>query len=383
MNKIVCLSTTSFDPLPTRKQNVMKRLPNCEVLYFDPPVTFLAPLKDKTALKKIFKFMQKGYKPKNNITVYTMPPILPFYNKIRGINAINQAISSIYVNSKMKKHNFENTILWCYSPSSCDIVDKIPHKSLVYDCVDRHSGYEGLINPCVVDNMEEDLAKKSAIVFATAEGLYKTLVDYNQKCYMIPNGCAYELFSSVHLKSFETPEKLKKAKGKIFGFIGMLQECIAYDYIEELAKARPNDTIVFVGKALPGVNLEYLEKYENIIFCGLVPQIELPAYISKFDVCLNTFSQGKLSKDVSPLKFYEYLATGKPIVSTKEPLQVMDFASCIYIAQDKETFVEKCNEALNEKGDIKQNLRMEYAKKCSWSERVKQMDNLLQTHEIY
>ncbi len=285
--------------------------------------------------------------------------------------------------SKIKKHKFEEVILWCYSPSSCDIVEKIPYKSLVYDCIDRHSGYAGFVNPTVVDSMEEDLAKKASIVFTTAVGLQKTLEDYNNKCYMIPNGCAYELFSSVHSKTFETPEKLKKAKGKIYGFIGMLQECIAYDYIEELAKACPNDTIVFVGKTLPGVNLEHLEKYDNIIFCGLVPQIELPAYISMFDVCLNTFSEGKLSKDVSPLKFYEYLATGKPIVSTKEPSQVMDFASCIYIAQDKESFVSKCKEAINEKGDIKLNLRMEYAKKCSWSERVKQMHTILQTHEIY
>ena len=56
-----------------------------------------------------------------------------------------------------------------------------------------------------------------------------------------------------------------------------------------------------------------------------MPQPKLPAYLAQMDVCLNVFRAGALSKDVSPLKFYEYLATGKPIVSTREPLQVEDF----------------------------------------------------------
>lgn len=377
MKNIVCLSTTSFEPLPTRKQNIMKRLKDSEVLYFDPPVSFLAPIKDKTAFKKLFTFMKKPYKPQENITVYAMPPVFPFFNKVRFINKINQKFASIYVNKKIAKHNFKNTILWCYSPSSCDIVSSVKHKNLVYDCVDRHSGYVGMINKEVVDGMEKDLAKKSDVVFATAVGLHETLVNYNQNTHLIPNGCAYELFSKVALEKFERPLELAKVKNKIFGFVGMLQECIAYDYIEALAKSRPQDTIIFIGRPLPDVNLDHLKKYDNIIFKGLIPQDQLPAYISCFDVCLNTFTSGSLSKDVSPLKFYEYLATGKPIVSTKEPLQVNDFSDCVYISENIEDFLLKCENALNEIDDSKKNARMNYGKMCSWDERVLQMSKIL------
>ena len=80
-----------------------------------------------------------------------------------------------------------------------------------------------------------------------------------------------------------------------------------------------------------GVDLTHLQKYPNIVFHGLVPQPELPAYLAQMDVCLNVFRAGALSKDVSPLKFYEYLATGKPVVSTREPLQVEDFKDVVYI----------------------------------------------------
>ena len=91
-NHIVCLSTTNYHPLPTRKQNVMSRLRNSEILYFDPPVSMIAPLKDKKASAYIEKYKQPGEKVEGheNITVYALPPVLPFFNKFRWINKINQ-----------------------------------------------------------------------------------------------------------------------------------------------------------------------------------------------------------------------------------------------------------------------------------------------------
>ena len=87
-NHVVCLSTTNYHPLPTRKQNVMSRLRNSEVLYFDPPVSIIAPLKDKKASAYISKYRQPGEKVEGheNITVYALPPVLPFFNKFRWVN---------------------------------------------------------------------------------------------------------------------------------------------------------------------------------------------------------------------------------------------------------------------------------------------------------
>ncbi len=382
-NKIVCLSTTSFHPLPTRKQNVMTRLKNSEILYFDPPVSFLAPLKDKTAWKKLFNFTKAGQKVQDNITVYSMPPVIPFFNKMRFINKINQFFASIYVKSRMKKHNFgKDSVLWCYSPASCDIVKHLSCDKLVYDCVDRHSAYKGMINVEVVDGQEKDLATGADMVFCTAVGLEETLKTYNDKVHMIPNGAAYELFSKAHFEKFDIPQELVGVQKPIYGFVGMLQECIDYDLIEMLAKTKPDSTIIFIGRTLPGVDVDYLKKYPNIIFKGLIPQKELPAYIASFDVCLNVFRKGSLSRDVSPLKFYEYLSTGKPVVSTREPLQVADFADCIYISDNTEGFLENCEKALMEKTDEFVKKRMLYGKECSWDARVLQIEKILKAENI-
>lgn len=379
MNQIVCISTSNYFPVPTRKQNIMNRLKNAEIIYIDPPVSLLAPLKDKSALSRLTAYRRPGQKVRNNITVYAAPPVIPFFNKYRFINKINQRFLAKYIKKRMREQDFKKPYLWCYSPTSCDLVGLIPNRGIIYDCVDRHSAYKGMIIPEVVDKMEADLSQKASQVFCTAQGLYDTLIAYNRNTKLIPNGAAYEIFSQAaadgqHKKTGEKP---------VFGFVGMLQECIDYKYIERLAKEFPQGEIVLIGKALPGVDLSTLKKYPNIKFAGLIPQSELPEHIKKFDVCINVFQEGRLSKDVSPLKLYEYLASGKPVVSTKEPLQVTDFADVVYICDNIEDFVIKCGQALSESDPQKVKKRMEYGRLCSWDERVKQMEEILKQNGIF
>lgn len=383
MNKIVCLSTSCYHPFPTRKQHVMNRISAEEILYFDPPVTYLAPLKDKSAWKRLFKYHKKGEKgARDNLTVYATPPMLPFFNKNRLINKINQRRLARFVRKKMKLHGFENPILWCYSPTSADAAPYIPHSALVYDCVDRHSAYKGLINEDVVNTLERDLSKQANTVFATAIGLYDTLAEYNENAVMLPNGVNFEHFNRAANETFEIPEDMKGIKHPIMGFVGMLQECIDYDKIELIANSRPDWSVVLVGKPLPGVNLDRLKQYDNIHFLGLKKYDELPAYIQNFDVCLNVFRDGNLSRDVSPLKFYEYLATGKPVVSTPQPEQVLGYSDSVYISYGAPDFVKKCEDAMSELDTTKRDLRITYARACSWDARVREMEEILKNNGV-
>ena len=382
MKQIVCLSTSCYYPFPTRKQHVMNRIDAEEILYFDPAVTYIAPLKDKSAWKRLFKHFGKGEKVKDNITVYATPPLLPFFNKNKTIKKINQKRLARFVRKKMKKHGFENPVLWCYSPSSADAAPYIPHSALVYDCVDRHSAYKGFIDEDTVNSLEKNLSEQANTVFATAVGLYDTLSTYNKHTHLLPNGVNFEHFNRAANEKFEVPEDMKDIKHPIMGFIGMLQECIDYDKIEAIAKMRPDWSVVLVGKTLPGVNLDYLKQYENIHFLGMKKYDDIPAYIQNFDVCLNVFRDGNLSRDVSPLKFYEYLATGKPVVSTPQPEQVLDYADSVYIARGEEDFVAKCEEAMREPDEEKTKLRIEHARACSWDSRVRQMEEILKNSGV-
>lgn len=380
MQKIICLSTSPYEPIPTRKQQVMNRLKNAEILYFDPPITYLAPLKDASARSHLRDYRKPEKKGKGQITVCSLPPVLPFFNRFRWINRINQRRQARFIRKKMHQHGFQKPLLWCYSPTACDLVDKIPHSGLVYDCVDRHSAYQGQINPQVVDAMEADLAKKADQVFCTAAGLEKTLLQWNHTTKLLPNGGNYELFSAVQTQREELLKKqneLDDLSGPILGFVGALQECIDYDLIEYAARKKPEWTFVLIGSPKPGARLEGLRQCQNVRFLGLKPYEDLPEYMVRFQVCLNLFRSGDLARDVSPLKFYEYLATGIPVVSTPQPLQVRDFEECIYIAESEEAFVSACEQALSETGKEKMEQRMAHGRETSWDGRVLEMEAIL------
>ena len=237
------------------------------------------------------------------------------------------------------------------------------------------------MNPALVDAMEEELVGGCDVVFTTAAGLCERLSRFNQNTYMIPNGADFELFSKA-ASPLPCPDDMKSLPHPIFGFVGMLQECIAYDYAISLARSNPVSSLVFIGRELPGVDLSELKALSNVYFLGLKPHDKLPEYIAQFDVCLNMFAAGELSKDVSPLKFYEYLATGKPIVSTPEPLQVRDFADVCHIAENADEFVKMCSRALHDDEKTSQ-VRMQKGRAASWDARVGTMEDILKLHKIF
>ncbi|MDR0380707.1 MAG: glycosyltransferase [Oscillospiraceae bacterium] len=384
MSKIVCLSTANWHPIPTRKQQVMGRLTGHRVLYFEPPVSRAAPLKDPAAAERLRAWRGEGeHITGSRVTVYATPPVWPLYNKYRLINRINQRAQARYLRRVFKTHGFENPLLWCYSPAAADVVDLLPHRALVYDCVDRHSAYGGLMTPAVVDAMEADLAAKADVVFATARGLCERLKEYNKNTYLIPNGANFELFHrAASERELPFPDELLRVKGPILGFVGMIQPCIDCALLLAVARARPGWSFVLVGAPLPGVDVAPLKAQQNIHFLGLKPHKELPRYLARFDVCLNLFQTGALAQDVSPLKFYEYLATGRPIVSTPQPDQVRDFSDAVYIADGPEAFTAACEKALAERGAWKPQQRISYGRAASWDARVKQMTEILERHGV-
>ena len=382
MKNIVCLSTSPWFPYPTRKQQVMSRIKDSRIIYFNPAVTYIARFKDKAAAKLAKEWKKGAVQAKENITVYSIPPVIPFFNRCRLINRINQKRLSVYVKKVLKKEGVKDYLLWCYSPTSADILAHLDHKGLVYDCVDRHSAYPGFIDPKVVDGMEKDLASKADMVFSTAKGLHEVLSAYNKNSVMIPNGANFELFWKASRPS-EEKGPLDHIEGPVLGFVGTMQPCIDLDLVENTARAHPDWTFVMIGSQLPGAVSESIKTCKNVIFTGLVPHDKLPDYVRRFDLCLNLFRNDPLSKDVSPLKFYEYLATGKPIVSTVMPDQVLDYEGPVYIARTEEEFAALCEKALAENDPALTEQRIAWGRESSWDSRVEQMENILKNAGLW
>ena len=140
---------------------------------------------------------------------------------------------------------------------------------------------------------------------------------------------------------------------------------------------------MFLGRKVAGVDLSALEALPNCHFLGLKPNEQLPAYLAHCDVCLNLFDNSDLSRDVSPLKFFEYLATGKAIVSTPMPLQILQYRDDIHIADGKDAFLAACEAALADTDPARIARRIELGRACSWDSRVAQMEQVLREEHIF
>ena len=379
-NYIVCLSTTPYLDPPTSKQEFMNRM-ETEVLYFDPAVTLLAPLADRKNFKRLFAFLKKGKQVRDHIINYSLPPMLPFYNRVRCVNKWNYFWLSLYIKSKMRKHHCADAMLWVYHPGHVDAIKRIQPRCLVYHCVDRHSAYKGQIDPALVDAMERELATRADIVFCTSAGLYNTLKEHNPNCHMIPNGSNYDIFS-LAAAPLPEPEELKGLSRPILGFTGAFQECIDYAVMAAAANAVPGATLVLIGHKNPNADMSALDGMGNVKIIASMPQKRLVAYMAHFDVCLNPFKEGGLAMDVSSLKFYDYLSAGKPIASTPATRQVLDYAEIIYLGSGPEGFADACKRALAETGDELKNKRMEYGRLTSWDARAAEIKRILAEREL-
>ena len=376
---VVCIAPVDWEPLKTRIQNIMIRLPkDCKILYVEPPVTYISYLKDKNVKDKMDKYKKGIRKVEENIFVITPPPFIPFYNMYPLINRINQKRLALFLKPIINKLGLENYVLWTYLPNSIELLGKLHEKFVIYDCVDEHSEFTGLINKDVVLEMEKGLIEKSDLVFYSAKNLYERKKIHNKNSYLIPNAADIDLFLKSTFPETPIAQDIANIKKPIIGFIGAIHDWIDLDVIKYIAEKRPEWSIVMIGPVGPNIDIKDLEKLNNLHFLGKRSPSDLPKYLKAFDVCINPFKLNNLTENVNPLKIYEYLASGKPIVSSKMK-EILHFSDIIYFAESGEDFIKKIEKALSENKE-KVNKRIEVAKENSWDRRMEVISNIIENY---
>lgn len=368
--KIICISSVDWDPIWTRKQQVMSRLaPHNKILYIEAPVTLLSVLKDRSLWFKWHLWRKGARKKGDNLYLYSPPVVLPFGNVFPWVNRFNQRWLLFFIKRIVRQLGLEHALVWTYLPTSLLLAQGLGPKRLIYDCVDEHSEYQGFINKQAMLAMERDLLQHCDLVFVTAPGLYESKKQYNDRMYLLPNAADVGHFGKANLESTVVPPEIANLPHPVVGFIGVIHHWIDVDAIAYLAEKRPQWSVVLVGPLGAGMQVERLKALPNVLFVGRKDKEELPGYLKGFDLCLNPFRENELTRMVSPLKFYEYLASGKPVVSTKMP-GVMEFSALIEIAETPEAFLQAAERALATENESKKKQRLEAAAKNSWESRV-------------
>jgi len=249
----------------------------------------------------------------------------------------------------------------------------------IYHCIDpmvkkytlRHGEY-----------LEERAAGKADLIISTAPALQKKFLFKGfRNSYLIPNAANYTLFAGANDPLQNVHPALQKISGRLLGFLGHVERRTNFTLLQKLLRLLPEWKVVMVGPADYQCIPHQLVRHPRFFLIDPVKHQEAPSVIKRFDVCMIPFSCDEVSSSVYPLKLYEYLAAGKPVVTTRFNPEVLEgLEDIIHIADSAEQFAEQVQTAYQNDGHALQRKRLEAAARNSWEERADQFHQLILQH---
>lgn len=359
MKQILCLSNKPWSSTPGRTQQIISRLKDTQVLFFQPAVS-----------RRDRAFRDKGRKVRPNVTVYTLPPLLlPAEERYGRFFRMGQRKLGQFIADKSARHRFRAPLLWTSNPEHVHLLDHLEYSGLVYDC-DRM--WEDL-----PPMWEGSLANASDVVFAASPLIQDRLSPCNPNIALLPNGANFPLFSTNTSAVRGAP--LPHVSGPVLGWAGTLREDLDLSPVLFAARERPGWTFLLVGRVENNRLLSRLRHQPNVILPGPCTLAEVPDWLYRCDVLLDFLRDDRMDDDVIPTRLYEYLSTGKPVVSMLWPDQVEHFPDVVYGAHTPQEFLTLCQHALEEAPGFVAQRRRDYGAQASWPNRAVEVTHILET----
>ena len=376
---IVCLSTQDWNDLWTRKQRFMKMFAEAgnRVLYVETPVHLLGLDILPNDPSRFYRFLAGPRQISEGLFIGTLPVLLPMFQMSHLINRTNHVWIRRLLRRWVEKLGFKNPLFWIYTPFSAPVLDGLEYDS-VYECVDEFRAARGLISSKVIGEMEDSLLRRVRMTIVTQENLVAHRASLCPNTFCVPNAADVKSFRDAAFGRLELPEDVARIPGPRVGFVGYIQYWIDLKLISFLAQQRPDWSFVLIGPTSPMARLDGIKRFSNVHLLGRKPENTIPAYLQSFDICINPYVTGSLANHCSPLKLYEYLAAGKPVVSTDMP-EARKFAADVDVAKTYEEFLQLCSYGIARSPEplstVEQRLRI--ARPHSWESRFLELNALL------
>ncbi|MCE5254971.1 MAG: glycosyltransferase [Actinomycetia bacterium] len=398
---ILCVSSLDWSAMWTSKQQIMHRLARTNrVLYVEEPVTMLAPLKVPAHWRRWTAVVPSLNRVDAGLWTLTPPPLLPFGNMRPGFNDANQALLARYVRWAMNRLQFdERYIVWTYLPASLALLGRLGATAgrpggavpaglarslerrpslVVYHCVDEHSAFPGFVSPQVVRRYDDELTQRADLVITTSENLRLAREPLNPQTYTVLNAADVEVFNRALDPDLPLPQDLAPIPAPRLGVVGMHDSRLDLDALEALAQADPSWHIVLIGPVKTGqVDEARLRRWSNVHFMGERPREDLPAYLKGMAVALVPYKANELTRNIFPLKLFEYLAAGLPVVVGGLP-ELRRFAGIIGVAEGPRDYPGLVRTAIAEDGPQRRAARVSLAAENTWDHRVEEISGLVE-----
>lgn len=331
-------------------------------------------------LKRIFSRLAswlKGIrKIDDNLYIYSLI-IFPFHQ--RWARSLNIYLNVFILRAAIKRYKFKEPILWFVTPHVSYFAHYLPKKFTLYYSTDNVSLAPG-VDKEAVECLEDDLLRKADAVFGTSEYLCDRLrrKNINPNVFYSPQAVNVAHFFKVQEDNTPLAEEIKNLKKPVIGYIGLIEEWIDLDLIGYVAQSRPEWSIILIGRV--AVSVENLKRFSNIKFLGIKKYEDLPSYLKGFDVCISPFKINEFTKGVNPIKVKEYLASGKPVVSTHLP-EMEKFRRLIEIADTYQDFIQKIEYSYKNATPGKVKERIESIRIDNWYNRVGKVSEVIENIE--
>ena len=239
---------------------------------------------------------------------------------------------------------------------------------LVYDCMDEWDSFEniGEFNR----RQEAALVRECDVLTVTAQRLADKFAGQGLAPVLVRNAVDYDFFAGA-----KHSDLLPGVSGPIVGYFGAIADWIDLDLVYAVAKARPQYSFVLVGQVF-GRDMSALEALPNLHLLGNQPYERIPGFLRLFDACIIPFLINDVTTATDPVKLYEYLSLGKPVVAT-DMAELHQCQDVVYLAKTPEEFVRYLDAALAEDGEDLRNRRIEFARRNTWISRVESMESAI------
>ncbi|HYU21349.1 MAG TPA: glycosyltransferase [Chloroflexota bacterium] len=260
-------------------------------------------------------------------------------------------------------------VLWLSHPDQASQIGKYGEALVCYDRMDDHPAFTSGAAQQALEDAERSLLRRADLVFASGEDLHKRGLEAGARAFLVPNACEFERFATAAIRPLEIPRELALLPRPRLLFYGMLGWWVDMALVAGIARARPNWSVALVGTVVRA-DLEQVSGLANVHLLGWQPYESLPAYLQHADACLLPLVDSELTRAVDPVKVYEYLAAGKPVIATPLP----ELAKCgdlVDIVTTPEQAVEAVEgHLLDPGGEARRRQQLGFAAQHTWQARA-------------
>lgn len=297
------------------------------------------------------------------VTIYFLNRCAHRQGKFKGIEKYNEHFYLFHQEEPSYPGNVRPVVYYS-NPTQVETIGSYNHSLLVFDSLDEAADEFSSWKPYY-----HRAVASADLVLAASDKLYLQAREINPHTVLLPNGCDYDHFKRVRMEQLAKPHDLPELKAAVIGYIGAVASWCDLELLDRLALAFPDCSLLIIG---PLYNVHNIPLRSNIHWLGYKDYDELIYYASCFNVGIIPFKTSAMTQAVNPIKMWEYMAMGIPVVTTALP-EAGKCGDIVYYSTGWEDFINHVRQALKNENWKRCEQRMVIARKNSWMARARQM----------